>query len=111
MGLRRALEQLPEDSAAQAAAGRVMQRFRRSEGMWVPKDAVRDYSDDPHLLERVLTALVDTGVLDFRDDPPSYRYTRDPLVDIWLDRFEMRTSFTEQRVRKNVERFRRRFGG
>lgn len=111
MSLQRALERLPGDRDTEAAARRIIALFRGHPGENFSRARVCATANVEHEVATVvLGTLVDTFVLDFSGDPPSYRFGGDRATEIEFDRFLRSSGRHEGEVRSNVERFRQRYG-
>ena len=110
MSLRRALEELPNDKVVESVAREILSLFQRQEGVWLSYSDVATRVSDSHPVAIVLKILVDSFVLDFHDEPASYMYRRDPLVDLEVSRYMRRAAHDDRRVQTNVAKYRRRYG-
>lgn len=110
MSLRSALTKIPDDRASRGRAGDIVELLRRR-GDWMTSPevagalAMREQDTSP-----ALTALADGFVLDFHDEPPRYRYRRDPVIDAEVDGFLRRAEGHRNSLQAGIERFRNRVG-
>lgn len=111
MSLKSALDTLPCDWRTEAGLRDVLYFFAGHDDEWETVERVTSVTAlDSHLVERLLAALLSGFVLDFHDDPPSYRYHPDRPLDIEVRRFLRRADTHAGLLQANVERFRTRYG-
>ncbi len=110
MSLRRALDGLPGDRVTESAVRQILEIMRLHPGETMDVvDVARRLERSEHDVSVVLLHLADASVL--RRDGLGYRYERDRLLDLEVDRFMHRVQSHSVYVQSNVAKFRERFPG
>jgi len=109
VSLRKALDRLPGDRATENLVREIVQllRIRCGEALTVP-DIAKRLEQPESAVAVVLSELADAFVL--RREGLNYTYTRDPVVELDVDRFMARVASHSAFVQTNVAKFRDRFG-
>ena len=111
MSLKSALLLLPLDRETSCATRDVLDLFRRHPDEWFRVAQIAgSVNRSSTLVGDILEVLRGNAVLDFDSTVRSYRYRRDTLLDIEIDRFVRRVEGGSNVVQSNVERFRQRYG-
>lgn len=109
MGLDRALHGLPDDRATENAVREVLRVMSRHPGEWIRATDVSRLVEHPeHSVRVILSRLAEGFVLN--SDGERFRYDRDPMVDLDIQRFLARSEAHTRLAQDNLARFRDRYG-
>lgn len=110
MSLHTALERLPGDRATESTVRDVLEYVRARPGQWLAGGDIAGGLDrSGSSVGAILTKLAEGQVLDSEDE--RFRYERDPIVELDIQRFLRRAQHHTQLVQDNLAKFRDRFGG
>lgn len=109
MSLHSALERLPGDRATESTVREVLVYVRAHAGQWLDGDDIALRLEKPGTsVGAILAKLAEGQVL--ASDDERFRYERDPIVELDVQRFLRRAQHHTQLVQDNVAKFRDRFG-
>lgn len=109
MSLHTALERLPGDRATESTVRDVLEHMRDHAGQWLAgEDIAGRVSRPAPSVGAILTKLAEGQVLMSRDE--CFRYERDPIVELDVQRFLRRAQHHTQLVQDNLAKFRNRYG-
>lgn len=111
MTLRGALDQLPADRDTQLALRDILTHLQRHHDQWIARVSVQNAAHgSPSLVDRVLSVLTATNVVDSDGDPPRFLFKHDRALEFEIERFMRKADTQSTRLRTNVERFRTHYG-
>lgn len=100
---------MPDDRGTENTVREVLQLMSRHPGEWMRASDVSHFVEhSEHAVAVILSTLADGYVLS--SDGDRFRYVRDPLVDMDIQRFLTRSAAHSQHVQNNVALFRNRYG-
>ena len=100
---------MPGDRATENAVREVLELMSSHAGEPLTPDRVADRLNRPeHSVQVVLSSLAAGYIL--KADGDAYRYERDPVVELDVQRFLRRSGQHSQLVQDNLARFRDRYG-
>ena len=109
MSLDGALRTLPGDRATELAVRDVLETMAALAGEWLPASEVaRRLKRSDSSVSVILSRLASGHVL--QADGDLYRYERDPVVELDVQRFLSKSGAHSQLVQDNLARFRDRYG-
>jgi DNA-binding IclR family transcriptional regulator len=100
---------MPGDRATENAVREVLELMSSHAGESLTPDRVADRLNRPeHSVQVILSSLAAGYIL--KADEDAYRYERDPVVELDVQRFLRRSGQHSQLVQDNLARFRDRYG-
>ena len=109
MSLDRALMGLPSDRATESTVRDVLELMSSHSGEWMPAaDVSRRLRRTDSSISVILSSLASGYVL--QADGDRYRYMRDPVAELDVQRFLRRSGVHSQVAQDNLARFRDRYG-
>jgi len=109
VSLDRALRGLPGDRATESAVRDVLELLSAHASEWLSAGEVSHRLKRPDSSVSVILSCLASGYV-LKADGERYRYLRDPVVDLDVQRFLRKSGAHNQLAQDNLARFRDRYG-